>query len=144
MAIPNRNRSNNIPQLVRTKSRNSRIQDNHKPLKFVAILAVMMLCVPALFSFFNSNYRPSLLKSTDEKLNEVVDICSMNEDSSECFKIKKKYNMTFKYCKKIENFSSLDVTLYGVAWEGDSSEPPQQQYSVFNYYDCQEHMEWNT
>ena len=95
-----------------------------------------------------------------EHLDDVLSACINSENSNLCIKLKKKYDITFKYCKS--HLDSIDkqyhtITLpdgspyfiyepiwHGVAWEGDSSMPPNQDNSLISlnaYYDCADHID---
>lgn len=84
------------------------------------------------------------------RLEEVVDICTDNETSTECKKLKRLYNMNFRYCIKVKNsdyrftgslswyFDPKYEGISGVAWQGDIKTPPNEDpNSLSNYYGYQ-------
>ena len=128
-------------------------------------LVVFFIVVAAFIAWFNSDYWPWPSKDRiRERLDKVIDICTDNENSSDCKNIQKRYGMTFRYCHSIGDYNKT-TTAYGsdgrtfqlpyfpwhaVAWEGNSSEPPKNETklpdgttlpSINPYYGCKEHKE---
>jgi len=79
----------------------------------------------------------------DRRLDEVLEVCTYNEGSRACQNVKRKYNMTFRYCEKIDYSQSPDwgkiiqdawdgkkPPVYPVAWEGTSLEPPKKYIHI--------------
>ena len=128
------------------------------------VLIILFIMIVASIVWYNSDFWP--WPSEDrirERLDKVIDVCTDNEDSSDCKNIQKKYGMTFRYCHSIadmnktrtiyingEPFEMPLFSWYAVAWEGDSSEPPKKETKLPNgttlpslntYYGCREHKE---
>ncbi len=136
----NHNTPNRPRQKVETK--------NKTPLIIIIVIIVFIM-------WAISGFWPISFKTTSEKLDEVLDACTNNEYSSECQKIKKKYNMSFKYCKsfadgvgKFEDGYYISAPYYPVAWEGTSAEPPEKTIKIgeketrlpSTYYSCTDHV----
>lgn len=126
------------------------------------VLVIFSVLVVAFIAWFNSDYWPWPSKDRiRERLDKVINICTDNENSSDCKNIQKKYGMTFRYCHSIadmnktqtvylngQSFQMPSFSWYAVAWEGNSSEPPKNETrlpdgttlpSLSTYYGCQEH-----
>ena len=130
-------------------------------LKHKALIIISIVIV-AFIAWFNSDFWPWPSKDRiRERLDKVIDVCTDNEDSSECKNIQKRYGTTFRYCHSIADMNKTQTVYlngksyempsfswYAVAWEGNSSEPPKNEIKLPNgttmpglnaYYGCQEH-----
>lgn len=126
------------------------------------VFVVISILIIAFIAWFNSDFWPWPSKDRiRERLDKVIDICTDNEDSSECKNIQKRYDITFRYCHSIADMNKAQTVYlngksyempsfswYAVAWEGNSSEPPKNEIKLPNgttmpglnaYYGCQEH-----
>ena len=118
----------------------------------VLIIGFIVIGAAAMVALVASSYSPS-----DEKLSEAVDLCTNNEESEVCQQFLKRYDITFAYCHKFGdqmdfkkymlNGQVFDMPIgypvYGVAWFGDSSTPPDQTIgygenaiTLSSYYGC--------
>ena len=127
-------------------------------------LVVFFIVVAAFIAWFHSDYWPWSSKGRiNDRLDKVIEICTDNENSTDCKNIQKKYGMTFRYCRSIadmgktqtaylngQSFQMPVFSWYAVAWEGNSSEPPKNETklpdgttlpSINSYYGCKEHKE---
>lgn len=136
-------------------------QQSKQVLGVVAIVCII-LAIVGFIVWRTSPYWPWPTDAEiSDRLEEVIDMCDDNESSSECKKLKRLYNMTFKYCVKVKEsdygFQGMNWTfnpkyegIYGVAWEGDSTSPPQDNSSPYSglgigygyrYILCRDHSE---
>lgn len=111
------------------------------------IIAPILLLIIFGFTFLQGEISRSKEEKRREHLDDILAACINSEKSNLCSKLKKKYNISFKYCKSILdpiNEQYIPTTLpdgsftiienpiwHGVAWEGDSSMPPKD--NLFNY-----------
>ena len=96
------------------------------------VFVVISILIIAFIAWFNSDFWPWPSKDRiRERLDKVIDICTDNENSSDCKNIQKKYGMTFRYCHSIadmnktqtvylngQSFQMPSFSWYAVAWEG--------------------------
>lgn len=88
----------------------------HHPLSIGIVIGVILIVV-GFIAWRISPYWPWPTDAEiNDRLEEVVDMCSNNENSSECKKLKRLYSMTFKYCVKVKE---SDYGLQGMAWNFD-------------------------
>lgn len=138
---------------VKTVSkRTSSKKSGHKGL--IAFLVIVGLVVTGV-AWYNSDFWPwPSDERIRERLEEVIDICTNNEDSIRCKNIQKRYNMTFRYCESTfpttktywingQALTGPSFDEYAVAWEGDSSTPPKSNsyFTLDQYRNCKEHRE---
>ena len=106
-----------------------------------------ILVILAFICWFRSDYWPwPSEKRREERLDRVVDVCTDNENSSECKSLKDKFGITFRYCEEF-SFDIFEKNIYAVAWEGNGSMPPNNKPSnpygipsLEKYRTCKDHL----
>ena len=118
---------------------------NIKPSQIITAISLVLVVIFFIWWAGSDSWPWPSKAAIDKRLDEVIDTCMDNETSRACQDIKKKYNMTFKYCQK--GYDPLSV--YGVAWEGTSSTPPERttgtgsttfQNTLSKYINCKDHI----
>ena len=127
-----------------------------KPFYKKKAVYIILSIVLASVAWYNSDFWP--WPSRDrirERLDKVIDICTDNENSSECKSLQSRYDMTFKYYHSLANSGEKNswglptFPWYAVAWEGKSSTPPDSKMGYGDktftmpsvYYGCQDHKQ---
>ena len=141
---------------------NYRTNENVKAT-LIAIAIIGMIAVGVLVRNLIADWlEKQEQEKIDNQLNEVLVACTNDEDSTKCKELQRKYNMTFKYCQVIGDYSKAETITWpdgsttitwpakrAVVWQGNSSEPPKDihNYGVngnYNlsfsmYTDCTDH-----
>lgn len=93
-------------------------------------------------------------KEIEKRLDEVVDICTNHEYSSECLKKKKLYHMKFKYCEKVKNMNMIEWSItgknegiYAIAWLDEYATPNDMSddtginyFTGYKYVNCKDSL----
>lgn len=139
------------------KYQNGTVQDS----KLTVIIVVVIIIVGGIaWGGIGKWLEESKEEARNNHLNEVLAACTNREDSDMCRNLRKKYDITFKYCKsvldsvedqyKIIYFPDGSSTIeyypiwHAVVWEGSSPTPPKSSSDLFNlsiYRDCVDHQE---
>ena len=134
------------------------IWKNHKS----ALIATVVIVV--ITGWYFSDFWPwPSRERVQKRIDEVLEACTGNENSSKCKSLQSRYNMTFKYCSDMTDLWLLDkkysdsaerikhideVKRYGVVWQGKSDKPPETSHEINGqtitqpsiYYKCSDHI----
>lgn len=131
-----------------------------KNLRISVIIASFLIIIGLGWAFLSEKINNWKEDQRQQHLDDVLAACLNSENSNLCSKLKKKYSITFKYCRSYADpmdkqaytvtlpdgspYLIYDPIWHGVAWEGDSPTPPSQSFGLGSYnfyYDCTDHID---